>query len=298
MMKTGPSIASGVRDAFRRATGLETGVESVTWLAGAMAGRTGKIRAGDRSFFVKWSEGPEGAAALEAEADGLTRLKKACPRHVVDVAGFAIAPDESGSLLVLGFLERGSPARDHDIRLAEALAEIHSVTADAYGLDRDNFIGSTPQTNSRRSTWPEFFATMRLLPMARRLRDRGAWPAHWSRPFDRLVHRLPELLPDRPPAALVHGDLWSGNVMTAGDGRPVLIDPAVYHGHAETDLAMMKLFGGFAPACFQRYDEIRGRESGFADRTALYNLYHLLNHVLLFGEGYHGSVEKTLRRFD
>lgn len=288
-----------LRDLFEEITGRTP--DGIEWLSTAMAGRTGRITAGGDRFFVKLSDSSAGAGALESEADGLRRLHDACPDHVVNVVGFAPADDGpangAGALLVMEYLEGGSRAPEFDEQLATALASIHAVTADTYGLDIDNFIGATPQTNGSRKTWPEFFGEQRLQAVAGRLRERGEWPRKWSAMFEDLLERLPHLLPERPKPSLLHGDLWSGNVMTAADGRPVLIDPAVYHGHAETDLAMMQLFGGFGARIFDRYAEHARIESGFEERAEIYNLYHLLNHVLLFGKGYHAGVEKTLRRF-
>lgn len=286
-----------VRRVFREVTGLDCGSDGLTWLSDAMAGRTGTVEAGGDRFFVKWSDTTDGMDVLDAEADGLRRLHMACPEHVVGVIGVARSEDGPGTLLVLEFVERGSAAADYDAQLARGLAAVHAVTTDSFGLERDNYIGATPQVNGACRTWPRFFAERRLLPLARRLQGSGGWPAHWNSPFDRLIERLPQLLPHRPDPSLLHGDLWSGNVMTAEDGRPVLIDPAVYYGHAETDLAMMKLFGGFGRRVFDRYADIAGAEPGFSDRADIYNLYHLLNHVVLFGVGYHGGVERILGRF-
>jgi fructosamine-3-kinase len=299
-MSESAALPTDVLTVFERITGRRG--HELVWLSESMAGRTAEIRCGSDRFFAKWADTRSGRRALAAEARGLALLSDACPGHVPAVYGSGAdgedeAATEERSLLVMDFIERGAKPSDHAEQLASVLDAVHGRMSDAYGFAEDNFIGATPQSNTRHSAWPDFFRQERLMRLRRRLVDVGRWRGAWSEPFDRLIAALDDLLPEKPDASLLHGDLWSGNVMTAADGRAMLIDPAVYYGHFETDLAMMRLFGGFQDRVFEWYAERRAPEPGFEDRIPIYNLYHLLNHVLLFGAGYHADVERTLRTF-
>src|SRR6185369_76069 len=164
----------------------------------------------------------------------------------------------------------------------------------------DNFIGRLPQMNAQlddpRAGWAAFYRQRRLEPQLRRAADRGLASARMRRGFDRLFATLETLVgPDEVPARL-HGDLWGGNLMCDAAGAPCLIDPAVYGGHREIDLAMMRLFGGFGPRVFAAYDEAWPLADGHEARVDLYQLYPLMVHVNLFGGGYGASVESALAR--
>lgn len=138
---------------------------------------------------------------------------------------------------------------------------------------------------------------MRLEPQVRVARDGGRWQDHWTSHFDRMMHRLDGLLPKRPEPSILHGDLWSGNFLVTKTGRAALIDPAVYYGHREADLAMTELFGGYDDAFYAAYRSAWAVEAGYADRREVYNLYHLINHLNHFGAGYAGSVDRILKAF-
>ena len=182
-----------------------------------------------------------------------------------------------------------------------SLAKMHLADTEAYvpsgkfGFHQDNFIGAGPQENAPTARWIDFFRQRRLEPQFRRAKryfDGGT-----VKRFSRLLDRLETLLVEPKNPSLLHGDLWSGNYLTGPDGRAWLIDPAAYVGHAEADLAMTELFGGFSPAFYGAYREINALEPGYPDRRDLYNLYHLLNHLNLFGPGYLPSVRQIIGRF-
>jgi fructosamine-3-kinase len=207
-----------------------------------------------------------------------------------------VAADGAAPLLVLEWIESAPRAADFAERLGRGLAELHASGAPCFGLDEPNFIGSLPQANTPADTWPEFYGESRLRPLLRRARDEGALDPSVIRDADAVLERLPELCgpPERP--ARLHGDLWSGNLMVGEAGEPVLIDPAVYGGHREMDLAMMRLFGGFSARTFDAYAERAPLAPGADDRVALHQLYPLLVHVVLFGGGYAGDFAAALRR--
>jgi fructosamine-3-kinase len=173
---------------------------------------------------------------------------------------------------------------------------MHNNTEARFGFFHDNYIGSTPQPN----TWTEdgytFFGERRLIFQARMARRRGLLGETEVKGVERLVSRLVNLVPVQP-ASLIHGDLWTGNAMTDSSGAPAIIDPAAHYGWAEADLAMTTLFGAFPDEFFRAYQEVRPLEKGFRKRFDLYNLYHLLNHLNLFGTGYLGQVVSILRRY-
>jgi protein-ribulosamine 3-kinase len=255
-----------------------------------------------RELFVK-TNARAPAAMFPAEARGIAWLGAAGALRVPEVVAVSPAGGGGGGVhfLVLELIERGRPARDFDETLGRGLAALHRFGAPSFGLDHDNFIGRLPQANSpisppSPSTWEAFYRERRLAPQLRLAAERGLASAEMVRGFERLFARMSSLLePERPPARL-HGDLWGGNLMCDAGGAPCLIDPAVYGGSREIDLAMMRLFGGFGPRVFAAYEEAWPLDPGYEERVDLYQLYPLMVHVNLFGGGYVGSVESALGR--
>jgi len=228
-----------------------------------------------------------------AEARGLAWLDEAKVLRVPRVLASAGA-NELTPFLALELIRSAPRASDFDDRLGRGLAALHRHGAKTFGLDHDNYIGRLPQKNTFGVAWPEFYRVRRLGAQLKAAVDSGLAPARMRRDFERLFAQLEDLCgPPEPPARL-HGDLWGGNLMTDDMGEPCLIDPAVYGGHREIDLAMMKLFGGFGPRVFAAYQEAWPLADGYRERVALYQLYPLMVHVNLFGGGYVASVESAL----
>lgn len=247
-----------------------------------------------RRVFLK-HRADAGPRTYRVEADGLAWLAEAdaLATPAVLAVGDAAAPH----FLALEWLDLGPRDATSDERLGRDLAALHAAGAPRFGASADNDIGSLPQPNAPRPTWAGFYGERRLLAMTRTAVDRGGLPRELAALVERLVSRLPELCgPEEPPSRL-HGDLWSGNAAAMPDGTPVVFDPAVYGGHREIDLAMMRLFGGFAPVCFAAYAEAAPLAPGHEERVALYQLYPLLVHVALFGGGYVGRVRDALARY-
>lgn len=246
---------------------------------------------GGKQCFLKFHPGASGGALLAAEQRGLEEIRKA---GVVATPGvLAFGADERGGWLVLEFLE-GKPATGDDwASLGRQLAGLHQVTAPDFGFDSDNFIGTLTQSNRRHQHWAEFYREERLRPQFQAARS---WfdAADHAR-IDTFLARLPSLVDPGEPA-LIHGDLWSGNVLISGAG-PVLIDPAVCYAHREMDLAMSMLFGGFDRLFYESYHATWPLIAGWRDRIELYQLYYLLAHLNMFGAGYLGSVMRIVRRF-
>ena len=233
---------------------------------------------------------PAGFFAMEAY--GLTLLRATKTLRVPDVYA------QAGDALVIEDLGRGRAGRAAWERAGRALAQLHRHTAPAFGLDRDGWCGDGAQANTPMADGWRFFAECRLLPQGRRALDSGRLQASDITALERLCRDLPARVPAQP-ASLVHGDLWAANLHACADGELALLDAAaVHYGWAEADLAMLTLFGEPPATLFAAYQEAAGIDSGWRRRTALYNLYHLLNHLNLFGSAaYLGGVRSVLRAY-
>lgn len=242
------------------------------------------------SFFLKTNpDAPAGMFACEVE--GLIALKQEDGPRVPQ-------PYLHGnSFLLMEDLKPAAPQPDYWPEFGRRLAALHNHTHSHFGFHQDNYLGSTPQPNPWTEDGYEFFGEHRILFQVRLAVRRGLLGREDARRAEKLVERLPELIPPQPPS-LIHGDLWSGNAITGPQGEPALIDPAVHYGWAEAELAMTALFGSFPPAFYRAYEEVRPLASGYARRYPLYNLYHLLNHLNLFGSGYLRQVQGILRQFE
>ena len=248
-------------------------------------------------FFLKYGHGAV-AQTFSAEAAGLRALREAGSALVIPaVLAIETETQAQPAFLLMEWIETGSRPDGFWDAFGQGLAELHRHTTDCYGFAQDNYIGRLPQINTWAATWVEFFRRSRLEPQVQRARQAGRWSAGWNRALDALYQRLDELLPVMPPASLLHGDLWGGNFMVTARGQAALIDPAIYYGHREADLAMTELFGGFSNRFYQAYREAWPLEPGYEVRREIYNLYHLINHLNHFGGSYAGSVGAVLKRF-
>lgn len=254
---------------------------------------------GGARVFVKARPGaPSGMPT--AEAKGLAWLRGSHGLRVPEVLATREADDGGPALVVLEWIEAGQPQGDFDERLGRGLALLHRQGAAAYGLDYDNFIGPLTQVNAGMAgmDWATFYGQARLWPQLQRaIHDRRTTTA-LTKGCERLIERLPGVVgePSEGPSRL-HGDLWGGNVMCDNHNTPVLVDPAVYGGDREVDLAMMRLFGGFSDRVFDAYREAFPLRSGFEERLAVYQLYPLLVHVNLFGGHYVARAEAVVSAF-
>jgi protein-ribulosamine 3-kinase len=185
---------------------------------------------------------------------------------------------------------------DYWTAFGKQMAALHNHTNEHFGFTTDNYIGSTPQPNRWTKDGYHFYAEHRFVFQAELAVRRGLLNSGEVDRIKALAARLPELAPEQP-ASLLHGDLWSGNATSDENGAPAIIDPAAYYGWAEADLAMTALFGGFAGEFYSAYNEVRPLEQGWRERFSLYNLYHLLNHLNLFGRGYYGQVIQTVNKW-
>lgn len=233
------------------------------------------------------------------EADGLIAIKQTGTIKTPDVLG--LGTDKDCSFLLLSFIQTKTPVKSYMSSFGRRLAAMHSAATESYtasgrfGFVHDNFIGAGYQANTPKDTWLEFFRDCRLRPQFSRA-GRYFDPAMIKK-AETLMGKLDSYLIEPEAPSLLHGDLWSGNYIVGNDGEAWLIDPAVYVGHAEADIAMTELFGGFRPDFYSAYREEKPMVPGYEDRKDLYNLYHLLNHLNLFGAGYLYSVQNILNRY-
>ena len=254
-------------------------------VAGGSINSAYKITGDEGSYFVKCNRA-DLLGMFEAEAAGLHEIARTKTIFVPRPICSGIA--ENKSYIVLAFVEFSTRKSDVE-KLGHHLAQMHQCTADKFGWSQNNTIGSTLQVNSQTDSWVSFWREQRLgfqLALAyengfvSQLKDAG----------DQLLDRFAILFENyKPVASLLHGDLWSGNYAFDSSGCPLIFDPAVYYGDRETDIAMTELFGGFPAQFYQSYADVYPLDDNYPVRKALYNLYHILNHLNLFGSGYLGQ---------
>lgn len=282
------------------ATGLgQSDLLGTRGVGGGCINSAAALRTTIGTFLLKWNASV-GEGFFRAEAEGLSVLAAAggvrTPRVVACCEDQAEVP-----WLLLEWIEEGRAGRNSWQDLGRRLASLHRSRSDesGFGWARDNVIGSLPQPNGWRANWGRFWAENRIRPLARELRDAGAVTSQQASTLDRAADHAGDLLDAAASAdgpSLLHGDLWSGNVLFAARGEPVLIDPAVYVGHREVDLAMSRLFGGFPRAFYRAYEEAWPLQPGHELRLPAYQLYPLLVHARLFGGGYVAAAVRAAAR--
>lgn len=266
-------------------------IRAVTPLGGGCINQAYRLDTSAGGFFIKYNRADAYKGMFASEAEGLNQLSEAGSIHVPEV----LSSGEAGSytFLMLQLIRQGKMGSDFWENFGTALANLHTHTHEQSGWKMDNYIGALPQSNRPHRDWNEFFILERLEPMVRQALDNQEISPALARKFDSLYRKLDEIIPNEPPA-LLHGDLWSGNFLVDETGNPCLIDPAVYFGHREVDLAMTRLFGGFTEAFYSAYHAAFPLEKGWEKRTDIFNLYPLLVHVNLFGGGYIPDVARIM----
>lgn len=259
-------------------------------LSGGMIHSVVKIAAPSGDMVLKFSRGPQGDA-LRSEASGLNTLKQTS-FLVPEV--FRVGQVEDYQFLLMEYLPMGQLSGAESESFAEKLTEMHAITAQTFGFKEHNHIGSTRQINTKTDDWTEFFIRHRL-GFQFELLKQNLPDTRITGLKDQLLDKvLQRLEGHQPKISLLHGDLWSGNAALSGK-QPVIYDPAVYYGDRETDLAMMKLFGGFNDKIFTIYQKLMPLPEGSEWRIGLYQLYHLLNHMNLFGYSYEGQTHRMMQ---
>ncbi len=286
------SLCQTLNQAISQFSGSPCKIQKVANIGGGSISRTVIAQTESARWFVKLNSA-DLHDLFEAEADGLSALS-ACPAlRVPRVIAHGVSDRQA--YLVLEHLNL-QPLRERDsgTSAARALAELHRIKGDRFGWHRNNFIGSTPQHNGVERNWPLFFARQRLLPQLELARRKG-YKGKLTADGERLAEKLPAFFVDyQPSISLLHGDLWHGNTALDESGVLALYDPAVYYGDREADLAMSELFGGFPDSFYAAYRQSWSLADGFEQRKTLYNLYHVLNHLNLFGSGYLHQAERMV----
>lgn len=277
--------------AIYQSTGQEAQIKFIHFVTGGSINQTVQLETTKGSFFLKWNE-HRMQDAFEKEAKGLLLLRSNTPLKVPEVLGVGSVVEKS--YLLLEFIDSHAYKKDYWIVLGEGLALLHGHTQKEFGLDFDNYIGTLPQHNTPYKDWLDFFIEKRVRPQFGIAYYRDTIDKDFYSRVDALHQRLQDFFPKEVPS-LLHGDLWSGNVISSKEGQPCILDPAVYYGHREMELAFTKLFGGFPQEFYDAYTHVFPLAPAFEERVGIYNIYPLMVHVNLFGTSYLSGVDKALR---
>lgn len=282
---------ASLQQALREALGdPRIEVLSLRPVAGGCISHAARLETSAGLFFAKWNDGgpPD---LFEREADGLREMAEAGTGLAVPRVIAARGPQAGDpGLIVMELLEPGPLDAE---ALGRGLAELHRRRGASFGFGVHTYCGTTRQDNTPAASWAEFYAGRRLEPLLGLIESEHGLSPHDRRLYDSVIHRLPSLVAEGVPS-LIHGDLWSGNVLGSARG-PALVDPACAYADREMELGMMTLFGGFSERCFAAYEEAWPLPAGWRERNGLYQLYHVLNHYLLFG-GHYGPQALSLAR--
>jgi len=283
------TLWQSINEHIARTTGQPFSASARSAVGGGCINAAYRIEGSGQRYFVKVNAA-EGVPMFEAEAAGL--LEIAATRTLRVPQPVCLGSAGGSSYLVLEHIEMGSGSNAAAEVLGRQLAQMHRASAPRFGWRIDNTIGSTPQVNAWFDSWPDFWRERRL-GYQLELAARNGYGGRLQHQGDQLMARLDDLFDGYAPApSLLHGDLWGGNWGSDAQGSPVIFDPAAYYGDRETDIAMTELFGGFSAGFYATYREAWPLEPGYAARKTLYNLYHVLNHLNLFGGGYQRQAEQ------
>ena len=263
-------------------------------IGGGDISRAYKLTTKSDIFFCKVQAKPVAFNMFQAELKGLEAIRN---------TGAILAPRAyhcekwlEGAVLIIEYVDPKRPTDNDMAKFGHQLAEMHQHSSEFFGWDTDNYIGSLPQQNLKDQNWVLFYIEQRLSPQFEMARTHGLLSEGEIPSVEKMKKVLGEILSDIKPS-LLHGDLWGGNYLIAENGSPYLIDPAVYYGHAEVDIAMSKLFGGFSNGFYNAYEEVLPSDSWSADRIKIYQLYYLLVHLNLFGYSYYASVNSLIKQY-
>jgi protein-ribulosamine 3-kinase len=282
-----PEIGQYIENWLQREMSPGSGINSCIPSGGGSINHAFRLETGSGNFFIKYNSAHLFPGMFECEAKGLVLLKKSGCIQVPEVLHQAATGQYS--FLLLSYIDSSEPHNSFWQMFGRQLAALHRNSSVVFGLDHDNYIGSLNQSNHQHTSWTEFLISERLEPQLKMAIDSGLLNSSDARRLNNFFGKLPGIIPQEQPA-LLHGDLWSGNFMTGGDGLPCIFDPAVYYGHRETDIGMTRLFGGFPLVFYDAYQDAFPMEKGWEARIGYNQLYPLLVHVNLFGSAYVSRV--------
>ena len=291
------SLDTAIADIFEK----DMKIQGSLSISGGDINKAFKLTLSDGTEIFMKTNSLKNASFFTAEAAGLMALASTKAIGLPRILGTGTDEARGFSFLLLDMIRGSAKVRDYWETLGHELAALHSSDCSAlsggerYGFGGDNYIGMSPQINKPLDSWVDFFRENRLEPQFKKAE--GCFGSEDMKRIHSLLERLDSLLIEPAYPSLLHGDLWGGNVITGNDGKAWLIDPAVYVGHREVDIAMTELFGGFSGSFYEAYNEAAPFEPGYEERLELYNLYQLLNHLNMFGGSYLSSVLGTIRRF-
>ena len=283
------SIWETIQTDIENATGVKASLDRQGSVGGGCINQAMRVRYGDVDYFVKLNSAGK-REMFAAETEGLLELKHSNTLRVPQP--LCRGDDGETAYLVMEYLQLGG--QGDAVALAAGLARLHAVTRDRFGWSRNNTIGATLQVNTQTDNWVDFWREQRLQFQLELAAGRGHGGRLQSQ-GERLLDAFPQLFAGySPQASLLHGDLWGGNYAYCEEGEPVIFDPAVYYGDREADLAMTELFGGFSRDFYSAYADRLPLDQGYPVRKTLYNLYHVLNHLNMFGGGYLSQAQAML----
>jgi fructosamine-3-kinase len=279
---------------FAGRDGVPFRVDASAVLSGGSINHVFRIKTSRGDLCLKYNHAGSYPRMFESEAFGLSLLAQAGEIRVPEPVCFATL--DHHAFLLTEYIEAARPRSDMMHHFGRSLASLHRHHGNGFGLNSDNYMGALPQRNTFHGNWKDFFIHERLMPQIGLAADLGLAGKATLRQFESLYPRLDDFFPAEPPS-LLHGDLWNGNYIVSEQGTAALIDPAVYYGHREVDIAMTTLFGGFSAEFYEGYNEAFPLEKGWRDRLGIYNLYPLLIHLNLFGTSYLQEIESILKRY-
>ncbi len=270
-------------------------VEGFQFVSGGCINSTVKLTCGVKNYFLKWNDGNRYPAMFQTEKMGLELLASTKTIKIPQVMALGEAAGQS--YLMLEYIKTSDRSDVAWEKFGGQLAYMHQHSHEKFGLEIDNYIGSLKQSNRQHSNWIDFFCAERLEAQVKLGKDTGKVRQEIARGFKILYKRLPDLIPEQKEPALLHGDLWGGNLLMDERGETFIFDPAVYYGHREAELAYTRLFDRFPDSFYRGYEEVYPLEKGWQQRADLFNLYPLLVHVNLFGGGYLSQVQSILHKW-
>ncbi len=270
-------------------------VLTIKTLSGGDISKAYLLETATEQFFCKINHTADALKIFQAEKDGLDAIS--LTKTIATPKTFFCEALEKGALLVMEYITPKKPDyKDMDL-FGHQLAALHqAATMQRFGWEGPNFIGNLPQSNTKNTNWSAFYVFERLLPQLRRAVNHKFLSAK-ELPTEVQLSKCCNSFMSAVEPSLIHGDLWSGNYLIAQNGTPYLIDPAVYYGHHEVDLAMTRLFGGFDTSFYNAYQEHFPHTGGADARNDLYQLYYLLVHLNLFGTSYRHAVVSILKKY-